>query len=155
MRAEHEAAFEAFVAARSDDLLRVGHLLTGDRGHAEDLLQTALIKTYRHWGRLTNTDDPTAFVRRVMVTTYAGWRRRVRVSEFVSTPPLLAGDAGRRRSGRRVEVAEDVGPADRAARTGGAERPDHNECPEGPTDEARQQGASAVLMPYGRASPFE
>ena len=101
-----DRSFEAFVAERSTALLRTAYLLTGDRGHAEDLLQTALIKTYRHWGRLTNTDDPTAFVRRVLVTTHAGWRRRVRVSEFVSTTPLLAG---------AVEPAFD--PAERDAMT--------------------------------------
>jgi DNA-directed RNA polymerase specialized sigma24 family protein len=39
-----EAGFEEFVAARSDDLLRTAVLLTRDRGHAEDLLQTALVK---------------------------------------------------------------------------------------------------------------
>jgi RNA polymerase sigma-70 factor (sigma-E family) len=86
-----DGTFEAFVAERSTTLLRTAYLLTGDRGHAEDLLQTALIKTYRHWGRLTNREDPTAFVRRVLVTTHASWRRRVRVSEFVSSTPLLSG----------------------------------------------------------------
>jgi RNA polymerase sigma-70 factor (sigma-E family) len=91
MSGRPDRSFEEFVRERSTTLLRTAYLLTGDRGHAEDLLQTALIKTYRHWGRLTNTDDPTAFVRRVMVTTHAGWRRRVRVSEFVSTTPLLSG----------------------------------------------------------------
>ncbi|MCU1607546.1 MAG: sigE [Modestobacter sp.] len=86
-----DGTFEAFVAARSTSLLRTAYLLTGDRGHAEDLLQTALIKTYRHWDRLTNREDPTAFVRRVLVTTYASWRRLSRVSEFVSATPLLSG----------------------------------------------------------------
>lgn len=88
--------FAAFVAQRSTALLRTAYLLTGDRGHAEDLLQTALVKTYRHWGRLANREDPTAFVRRVLVTTHAGWRRRVRIAEFLSTTPLLqtAADAG-------------------------------------------------------------
>ena len=90
MRDVADGSFEAFVAERSTTLLRTAYLLTGDRGHAEDLLQTALIKTYRHWGRIDH-DDPTPFVRRVLVTTHAGWRRRLRVSEFVSNTPLLAG----------------------------------------------------------------
>jgi DNA-directed RNA polymerase specialized sigma24 family protein len=38
-------------------------LLTRDRGHAEDLLQTALVKAYRRWGRIDG--DP--YVRRVPV----------------------------------------------------------------------------------------
>ncbi len=86
-----DGSFETFVRERSTALLRTAYLLTGDRGHAEDLLQTALIKTYRHWGRVTNREDPSAFVRRVLVTTYAGWRRRLRVREFASETPLLSG----------------------------------------------------------------
>lgn len=85
MKAEHEAAFEAFVAARSDDLLRVGYLLTADRGHAEDLLQTALLKAYRHWGRIAG-EDPYPYVRKVLVTSAANWRRRRSTQEIVSLP---------------------------------------------------------------------
>lgn len=73
--------FRDFVLRRSPDLLRTAYLLTGDRGHAEDLLQTALLKTYRHWNRPRNQAEPAAFVRRVMVTSHAmAWRRR-RVDE--------------------------------------------------------------------------
>jgi RNA polymerase sigma-70 factor (sigma-E family) len=86
-----EDDFASFVARRSTALLRTAYLLTGDRGHAEDLLQTALIKTHRHWHRITDREDPTAFVRRVLVTTHAGWRRRMRFAEFVSATPLLGG----------------------------------------------------------------
>ncbi|SDN54236.1 RNA polymerase sigma-70 factor, sigma-E family [Klenkia soli] len=96
--------FAAFVSDRSTALLRTAYLLTGDRGHAEDLLQTALVKTYRHWGRLTNREDPSAFVRRVLVTTHAGWRRRVRIAEFLSTTPLLQTAA---------DEAPDLGERDR------------------------------------------
>jgi RNA polymerase sigma-70 factor (sigma-E family) len=85
-----DGSFEAFVAERSTSLLRTAYLLTGDRGHAEDLLQTALIKTYRHWDRVRSQDNPAGFVRRVLVTTHAGWRRRRRVAEFVSSTPLLS-----------------------------------------------------------------
>ncbi|MGI8901007.1 MAG: SigE family RNA polymerase sigma factor [Nocardioides sp.] len=72
-----EERFRDFVIRRSPDLLRTAYLLTGDRGHAEDLLQTAFMKTHRHWSRLRNQEDPGAFVHRVMVTTRAtSWRRR-------------------------------------------------------------------------------
>ncbi len=83
--------FESFVARRSTALLRTAHLLTGDRGHAEDLVQTALVTTHRHWHRIAHREDPTAFVRRVLVTTHAGWRRRVRSTEPVSSTPPLGG----------------------------------------------------------------
>jgi RNA polymerase sigma-70 factor (sigma-E family) len=78
-------AFEAFVAARSNDLLRTAALLTRDRGHAEDLLQTALVKAYRHWGRIDG-EDPYPYVRKILVTTAAGWRRLRATQEIVSLP---------------------------------------------------------------------
>jgi RNA polymerase sigma-70 factor (sigma-E family) len=85
VRARDEAAFEAFVAARSHDLLRTAVLLTGDRGHAEDLLQTALVKAYRRWHRIEGT-DPYPYVRRTLVTTAASWRRLRATQEIVSLP---------------------------------------------------------------------
>jgi RNA polymerase sigma-70 factor (sigma-E family) len=84
--ARDEAVFEAFVAARSDDLLRVAVLLVRDRGHAEDLLQTALVKAYRRWNRIAAA-DPYPYVRRVMVTSAASWRRLRTTQEIVSLPP--------------------------------------------------------------------
>jgi RNA polymerase sigma-70 factor (sigma-E family) len=80
-----EAAFEAFVAARSHDLLRTAVLLTRDRGHAEDLLQTALLKAYRHWHRIA-ADDPYPYVRRILVTTAASRRRLRTTQEIVALP---------------------------------------------------------------------
>ena len=85
MAARDEAGFEKFVAARSGDLLRTAVLLTRDRGHAEDLLQTALVKAYRRWDRI-RSEDPYPYVRRVLVTTAASWRRRRSTQEIVSLP---------------------------------------------------------------------
>jgi len=67
--------FESFVAARSGALFGTAVLLTGDRHTAEDLLQTALAKSWLSWRRITG--DPEAYVRRVLVNTYISmWRRR-------------------------------------------------------------------------------
>ena len=65
--------FEAFVASRSGRLLRTAFLLTRDHGKAEDLLQTALAKTWLAWSRV---EEPDAYVRKVMVNTYATWWQR-------------------------------------------------------------------------------
>jgi RNA polymerase sigma-70 factor (sigma-E family) len=59
------AAFDAFVASSSDRLLRTAYLLCGDRGHAEDLVQTALMRTARQWRRAREL--PEAYARRVVV----------------------------------------------------------------------------------------
>lgn len=85
MRGEAEAAFEAFVAAHADDLLRTAVLLTRDRGHAEDLVQTALAKVYRRWGRIQGA-DPYPYVRRVLVTSAASWWRLRGTQEIVALP---------------------------------------------------------------------
>ncbi len=65
--------FDAFVAAASRRLLATAYLLTGDHGRAEDLLQTALAKTWLAWARV---ETPEPYVRRAMVNTYASWWRR-------------------------------------------------------------------------------
>lgn len=62
---------------RSPALLRTAHLLTGDRGHGEDLLQQALERLYRHWRRIDG--DPEGWVRRTMVNLATDrWRLRSR-----------------------------------------------------------------------------
>jgi RNA polymerase sigma-70 factor (sigma-E family) len=68
--------FHEFVAGRSRALLRTAWLLTGDWTSAQDLVQTALAKTWPAWSRIRRTDDPEVYVRRVLVTTYATWWRR-------------------------------------------------------------------------------
>lgn len=91
---QRDAAFGEFVSRRSTQLLRTAYLLTGDRGHAEDLLQTALLKTYRHWDRLRDKEDPAAFVRRVMATSYAmSWRRRRVAESLTGEPPDRGAEA--------------------------------------------------------------
>jgi RNA polymerase sigma-70 factor (sigma-E family) len=90
VRRRDDDAFEAFVAARSADLLRTAVLLTRDRGHAEDLLQTALVKAYRRWNRIDG-EDPYPYVRRILVTTAASWRRLRATQEIVSLPAHEAG----------------------------------------------------------------
>ncbi|MEU4398411.1 SigE family RNA polymerase sigma factor [Micromonospora orduensis] len=71
-----EEEFREFVAARSAALLRTAYLLTGDWATAEDLLQTALTKTYLAWKRLGGIDAVEPYARRVMVNTSTSWWRR-------------------------------------------------------------------------------
>lgn len=81
--------FHAYVAARSPALLRTAYLLTGDRYDAEDLLQTALAKTYLAWGRIREHGALDGYVRRTMVNTNTSWwRRRRHLTEHpVAEPP--------------------------------------------------------------------
>ncbi|MFE7223734.1 SigE family RNA polymerase sigma factor [Nocardioides sp. NPDC057577] len=66
--------FDDFVASCSTRLLRTAYLLTHDRGRAEDLLQTALVKAWLSWSRIES--DPVAYVNKILVNTYATWWRR-------------------------------------------------------------------------------
>ena len=66
--------FDDFVSARSSALLRTAYLLARDHALAEDLLQTALTKAWFAWSRIETA--PEAYVRKVLVNTYATWWRR-------------------------------------------------------------------------------
>jgi RNA polymerase sigma-70 factor (sigma-E family) len=78
--------FAAFVAAALPRLLRFGHMLTGNPAAAEDLVQTALARSWRAW-RLRSIDDPQAYTRKVMVNSYATWYRRARQRETIAAAP--------------------------------------------------------------------
>jgi RNA polymerase sigma-70 factor (sigma-E family) len=80
-----DVEFAEFVRARSPELLRSAWLLTGDWHAAHDLVQLALEKCWPRWGR--RIDHPEAYVRRVMLTTYLGWRRRRWTAEFPTAEP--------------------------------------------------------------------
>ena len=75
MSAEAEG-FAQFIEAREQALQRTAWLLTNDWALAQDLVQTALARSWPHWGRIKRYDDPEIYVRRVMVNTWATWRRR-------------------------------------------------------------------------------
>lgn len=75
-RSTMEEEFREFVAARSAALLRTAYLLAGDWATAEDLLQTALTKTYLAWRRLGEIEAVEPYARRVLVNTATSWWRR-------------------------------------------------------------------------------
>jgi RNA polymerase sigma-70 factor (sigma-E family) len=68
--------FVRFVEARQRSLQRTAWLLTGDWGLAEDLVQTALVRSWPRWERIRRRDDPEIYVRRAMVNSWLSWRRR-------------------------------------------------------------------------------
>lgn len=68
--------FAQFVVARERALQRTAVLLTGDWALAEDLVQAALARAWPRWERVSRRDDPELYVRRVLVNTWATWRRR-------------------------------------------------------------------------------
>jgi RNA polymerase sigma-70 factor (sigma-E family) len=98
MDAVAEAEFEAYVSARSDGLMRLAYLLCGNRADAEDLLQTALAKTYLAYPRIRDKHALDAYVRRTLATTQTSiWRRRASRREVIvaEVPTAAPGDAPR------------------------------------------------------------
>jgi len=77
-----DPAFRDYVRARSRALLRTAYLLTGNRADAEDLVQSALAKTYLAWDRIEDRGALDGYVRRAMVNTHISWWRRRRVEEY-------------------------------------------------------------------------
>lgn len=83
--------FRDYVTGRSGALLRTAYLLTGSHADAEDLLQTALAKTYLAWPRIRERHAVDAYVRRVMVNTRTSWWRRDRHLPTVADDDHVAG----------------------------------------------------------------
>ena len=82
-----EEDFGAFVAARGTTLLRVAYLACGNESDAEELLQTALERTYRNWHKVRH-DSPEPYVRRVIVNTAISQARRRAILNIVPTRVL-------------------------------------------------------------------
>ncbi|GGY67608.1 SigE family RNA polymerase sigma factor [Streptomyces omiyaensis] len=76
-------SFSSFVKARQPLLLRTARSLTANPCDAEDLLQTALAKTFVAWERIEDHRALDGYVRRALVNTRTSqWRKR-KVEEFV------------------------------------------------------------------------
>lgn len=105
--------FDDFVATHSTGLVRTAYLLTHDRGLAEDLVQTSLAKAWFAWGRIEG--QPHAYVRRVMVNTYASWWRRKWNGEVATE--TLPEAVGRRGAGASTGAGHGPGTAEVEART--------------------------------------
>ena len=68
--------FDEYVATRRQGLQRYAYLLTGDPHRAQDLVQTALLEAYLHWRKVSRTEHPDAYVRRIITNQHRRWHRR-------------------------------------------------------------------------------
>jgi DNA-directed RNA polymerase specialized sigma24 family protein len=80
--------FEAWVAERSNALLRFAYVLTGDTNLAEDAVQDALTTACARWSRVSRADDPEAYVKRMVVNAHISWWRRFRRRESPAAEPI-------------------------------------------------------------------
>jgi RNA polymerase sigma-70 factor (ECF subfamily) len=95
------AGFERFYVQTGRRSLSLAYALTGSWADAEDLVQDAYSAASRSWTRLSEYDDPAAWVRRAIVNRSASrWRRLGREVRAVtrlaarSSPTVTHNDSG-------------------------------------------------------------
>lgn len=91
MRPDQKAEYRDFVASRQHHLRRFAYLSCGDWHRAEDIVQTAFIKLYTAWTRVSG-ESLDAYTRRIIVNTIIddsrrGWFRRERPTDMVMDRP--------------------------------------------------------------------
>ena len=76
MGSPSDEEFTHFAAFSWPSLYRTAFLLLGNHADAEDLVQTALAKTYSGWGRLRDLEAAGAYARTTLINTASSWFRR-------------------------------------------------------------------------------
>ena len=109
---------DTFLAARWSGLFRLACLLTGSPTEADDLLQESLMKVYLRWTKISRTEVPEAYVRRMMVNTLVSRSRRPYKRRECWTKARVGGSrvVGERRPGPGRDLADGVRAARAAAR---------------------------------------
>src|SRR5919106_3224608 len=70
-------SFEGFYQSEYRAMLGIALALAPDTSAAEDLVQEAFITAHRRWDRVSQYDNPKAWVRRVLINRATSLRRRV------------------------------------------------------------------------------
>jgi RNA polymerase sigma-70 factor (sigma-E family) len=87
-QAQDALSFEEYAAAAWPRLYRSSYLLAGNHADAEDLAQQTLVQAYRSWDKVRGTDQPAAYLRRMLTNLYISQRRpRARRLELLTDAP--------------------------------------------------------------------
>lgn len=91
--------FLAFFASEFRGLRRLGFLLTGDWGEAEELAQETMVRTFAAWEQVRHYQQPAAFARKVLLNRHRSLLRRAVVearhtlrAEPDAQQPAFSGD---------------------------------------------------------------
>ena len=76
MRAPSDEEFAELVEAAWPGLYRTAYLMLGEHQLAEDLVQTALAKTYASWSKVRDVEAAPGYAKVVLANTAASWFRR-------------------------------------------------------------------------------
>ncbi|HEY3530421.1 MAG TPA: SigE family RNA polymerase sigma factor [Nocardioides sp.] len=84
--------YDDVYAALWPRLVRTAYAVSGDRGLAEDAVQTAFAKAYRSWRRISRLEAPEAYLRRMAINEVLNERRLARRRHEMSSaePPERA-----------------------------------------------------------------
>ncbi|WP_026426203.1 SigE family RNA polymerase sigma factor [Actinokineospora inagensis] len=81
--------FEDFLARQLDGLLRYATTLTCDPHQAQDIVQEVVLRAQQRWSRISRTDQPAAYVTRMVTNEFLSWRRRRSTRELPLNPADL------------------------------------------------------------------
>lgn len=96
--------FERFVIERGRALWRAAWLLTGDRQHAEDLVQTVLSKCYGRYESIGDDEGFEAYVRTAIYRTFVSWWRRMSWRGETATEHIPEGAAEQPSTSLRMDM---------------------------------------------------
>ncbi|MFI0900714.1 SigE family RNA polymerase sigma factor [Streptomyces sp. NPDC020983] len=99
--------FEEYVRTRQDALLRSARRLVPDPIDAQDLVQTALVRTFPRWDTIADKALADAYMRRVMINTRTEWWRSRRLEEVPTgelpeSPESVVDDGAEQRADREM-----------------------------------------------------
>ncbi|MFD3487502.1 SigE family RNA polymerase sigma factor [Streptomyces sp. NPDC058665] len=99
-------AFEEYVRTRQEALLRSARRLVPDPVDAQDLLQTALARTFGRWDGIADKSLADAYLRRVMINTRTEWWRARRLEEVPTEqlPEPCVEDGAEQRADRALLI---------------------------------------------------
>jgi len=111
--------FVEFVHTAWPSLYRTAVLLAGEHALAEDLVQTALAKTYVHWHRIRDHASARGYARRVLVNATNSWFRKRSTAErpVDVVPDRLGGGDPAAAAPERIDLVAalaDLSPRQRA-----------------------------------------
>ena len=84
-----QIGFAEYVALRRDTWVRAASLLTGDPHTAEDLVQTALMRVWPRWRRISGRGDADAYIRAVLMNVFLTSLRNRRWREVTADPQAI------------------------------------------------------------------
>ncbi|MFJ4411953.1 SigE family RNA polymerase sigma factor [Streptomyces sp. NPDC088910] len=96
--------FEEYVRTRQDALLRSARRLVPNPVDAQDLVQTALVRTYPRWEGIADKTLADAYMRRVMINTRTEWWRNRKLEEVPTgeLPDASVDDGSEQRADREM-----------------------------------------------------